>query len=315
MNIEKKEKMSKKRALCVLDISEKDPPIGIIKKQYRMLALKFHPDKNKDTNACEKFQEINEAYQFFDKKNPIYKMDDSNESYEDVQKTSNYHSTLFFFLNNIFTYNTDNRALFEIIRKLVTICEEKSLHLLVNINKSLVIKVYEMMQKYRDVLHFSDVFIEKVAEIVNNNDVETDEHIILHPFLDDLFNNSVYKLVLNNDHYFVPLWHHELVYDYSDRELIVSCIPILPENVTIDEKNNIHVILRFSIMYLWGETDIVFYLGNQKFSFPKKQLYLQEKQTYILENQGISSINAIDIYDINKKSDIYVKVEIDNDDI
>ena len=34
-----------------------------IKKQYRMLALTYHPDKNKNPESTAKFQEINEAKQ------------------------------------------------------------------------------------------------------------------------------------------------------------------------------------------------------------------------------------------------------------
>ena len=34
-----------------------------IKRTFRKLALEYHPDRNKDEGAEEKFKEINEAYQ------------------------------------------------------------------------------------------------------------------------------------------------------------------------------------------------------------------------------------------------------------
>jgi len=48
--------------------------IDDIKKAYRVLALKYHPDKNKDANAAEQFRQITEAY----------------ETLSDVQKREHY---------------------------------------------------------------------------------------------------------------------------------------------------------------------------------------------------------------------------------
>lgn len=41
----------------------KNASIDEIKKAYRSLAIKWHPDKNKDPIALKKFKEINESYQ------------------------------------------------------------------------------------------------------------------------------------------------------------------------------------------------------------------------------------------------------------
>ena len=45
----------------VLGLSKTASP-NEIKSQYRKLALKFHPDRNKSSEAAEHFKEISEAY-------------------------------------------------------------------------------------------------------------------------------------------------------------------------------------------------------------------------------------------------------------
>ena len=39
---------------------------AILRKNYRTLALKYHPDRNKEEEATEKFIKINRAYEFLE---------------------------------------------------------------------------------------------------------------------------------------------------------------------------------------------------------------------------------------------------------
>jgi hypothetical protein len=139
---------------------------------------------------------------------------------------------------------------------------------------------------------------------------ENDECIILNPIIDDLFDNNLYKLIIGGNTYIVPLWHDQLVYDYMDSDIYVKCYPILPENVSIDNNNNIHIILKYNITDIWEKEYLEFNLGKQTFEFSTDELKLTKNQTIVLKKQGISRINTNDIYDISNKSDIILNIAL-----
>ncbi|MEI7669492.1 MAG: hypothetical protein WCJ33_05370, partial [Pseudomonadota bacterium] len=119
-----------------------------------------------------------------------------------------------------------------------------------------------------------------------------------------------YKMTLNGNTIIVPLWHHDLIYDNSGGDINVKCLPILPDNVRLDEENNLHVKVEYAIQDVWKEKYVDIRLGKYIYPLEISLLKLIEDQTVIFIKQGISKINTNSVYDVSKKSDVYIHVKL-----
>ena len=80
-----------------------------------------------------------------------------------------------------------------------------------------------------------------MIKTVIKDKVDLNEKIILNPNIDDLYEHHVYKLTIQDNEFFIPLWHSHLTYDISGNDLEVECIPELPNHIYIDTNNDVHI--------------------------------------------------------------------------
>uniref|UniRef100_A0A6C0I392 J domain-containing protein n=1 Tax=viral metagenome TaxID=1070528 RepID=A0A6C0I392_9ZZZZ len=293
--------MTREKAHARLGIIDPEPSEEFIKRQYRVKALQYHPDKNKSPNAAGEFQEIHAAYEFLMKEEEhILDEDDLN-----------YTTVLSSFLNNIFGKEGNNELLTTILQRLSSKCEQTLITTLEHLDKSTLLKIYDLIKRFCHVLHLPESVLKHV-EIILHDKHREDECILLNPTLSDLFENNLYRLTVNNFVYVIPLWHHELVYDNSGNDVIVKCFPMLDENIYIDDHNHIHVELQYDIRDLLMKDVVVIDVGPKPVSFLVNQLRLVHLQTITLSRCGISMIDLKNVFDISRKSDIILHIELTN---
>ena len=289
-----------------LDINNPDIDVDMIKRQYRIKALIYHPDKNKSPNAVRKFQEIHDAYEYVLRaeeyaNREIPPHDDANDE--------SYRNLFMIFLKKILENETGHSAFYNIIQRITTMCEAKAVELLERLDKPTLIKTCIILTKYKEAFHITDNIIEKITQLIQTRN-DNDECIILNPSLKDLYNNNLYKLSVNGEIYIIPLWHHELVYDNLGHDLYVNCLPDLPSHITIDENNNMHVDVKYNIRDIWEHEYIQVQCDTMCYPIQVNTLKLTHKQNVIFAKQGLSKINAKNIYDVSNKSDVYVTVHL-----
>ena len=286
-----------------------------IKRQYRRKALLNHPDKNphQSAEATKTFQEIHEAYQFLL----------LSSSSATTSEPMSYQDMLFEYMTSMFSrqqpqqqqqqphcfQDVATQLFYTIAKSLTTKCEETALSMLDRMDRATFVKVYKLLKKCGDVLLLPEEWKEKM-ENLHQSKTEHDHIILLEPRLEDLFDDNVFRLTIEGHTFYIPLWHHELVYDRPGSEggeLTVQSVPTLSSNMTLDEHNNLQVHIR-ATMVDFPETLEIPICANKMVTIERKMLYLRDYQRVTLKGQGIAKIHERDIYDVSKRADIVVHV-------
>jgi hypothetical protein len=312
--------MDYKIAFKILDINlnettYNDITLELLKKKYHKQALLNHPDKNDNTHESnEKFKQINEAYDYL-KREISYSSNDNNDNSENSSRESfsSWNNILQMFIVEI-SKGTYSESFSTIVKEIVSGCKIISLKLFDNLDKETCLNIYSFLSKYHSVLHLNEDILEQVKTIVLQK-YESVEIYKLNPSIYDLLSNNIYKLYVSDELFFVPLWYNEVYFETSDREIIVYCVPEIPEHVSLDDDNNIYIdydIQSNDITKLILENGSIHVslCENNNYEIPLSELHMKKEQYYKLKNKGISKGKDNDIHDVSNKSDIIVKITI-----
>ena len=288
-----------------------------LKRQYRKMCLKYHPDKNPDPAANSHFHQILSAYEYlyaeleYDELLPEPKEYTENDRENISQKYS-------FLWNCIVQYMTDS-------------FQTKILQWLDDLDKNTLLEIYEWFYKKRkevsdesSLVSKTDLILRHIHSLLQSSlkkRIQHDKFVILYPSLADVFAANVYCHVENNHSYMIPTWMEESIFDLlpdsdssTSGELIVQCIPKCPEGVYIDSKHHVHKHITLDLLELWDQdesyeisTEIV---GNL-FTFTKGELLLRKSQTMVIPRRGIPCGNPQEIFDISKRSNVVLHIDID----
>ena len=263
-----------------------------LKRTYHIMALNYHPDKNPNSDANEKFQEIAAAYSFLCK--IIHTDNTSNNSIHEEIFYAPYTELIINLLTMLLN-NPSNDTVDNFQKKCINFSNKILEQLFDTLNIDVIEDIYRFVTN--NTMGFPTETINIIKTIINNK-LRLYNIYIITPSLDNILNSEIFKLEIGGDIVYVPLWHQEMIYEKS----IIKIQPVLPSRIAIDENNNIH------IQYVDNFDNILQLLKQNiecidvyNFKLDISNLRFKKKQTYILKNQGIPIINTVDIFD-NKLS-------------
>ena len=334
-------------SLHILGFPENTPPSSLnqLNKRYHLLALKYHPDKahvNGDDEGGRdgKFKEINDAH----KRVRDYFYSGCSDHDTEINIDTGYDSILQLFLKTIIVKITatsplapDSNAIQSIIHGIITKGIQSSVKIFRTMDKNTSIMIYDILSKNQELFGISREIMDELTSIIEEK-TSTDMVVRLNPSLLDMLLDRVYILNEGGHSYYIPLWHTELhfkrtvsanLHDVEDvsGEIIVLCEPELPDNITIDDDNNIYISLDVNIQELFVKQVLpvvvddvhgfVYYLHAcdvtlSSYNTAGRQRILLRDVSGVAGSGGIAKWNhhQSDIYKVIQRANVYANVRL-----
>ena len=321
-----------------------------LNKRYHLLALKHHPDKagsgdsieaSATATATERFKEINDAHKRV--KDYFYSSDADIKDAE-----TGYDSILQLFIQTILVKMTstatatatsgatDASAIQSLIHMIITKGIQSGITMFRNMEKHSCITIYDLLSKNQDLFGISREMMDELSRIVEEKTGE-DLVVRLNPSLLDMLLDRVYILQENGHSYYIPLWHSELHFkkagaaaaaaaagagDALEHEVIVLCDPELPENVNIDDDNNLFISLDVDIRELFVKQIVPVYINDEVKSHGlvyylhacDVNLRSSTRQCVLLHGIGgiarCNTVSSSNIYNVGIRANVYANVRL-----
>ena len=318
-----------------------------LNKRYHLLALKHHPDKAGGNDTCsieasatatERFKEINDAHKRV--KDYFYSGDADIKDAE-----TGYDSILQLFIQTILVKMTstattatagapDASAIQSLIHMIITKGIQSGITMFRNMEKHSCITIYDILSRNQDLFGISREMMDELSRIVEEKTGE-DLVVRLNPSLLDMLLDRVYILQENGHSYYIPLWHSELHFKKAgvaagaagdalkhEHEVIVLCDPELPENVNIDDDNNLFISLDVDIRELFVKQIVPVYINDEVKSHGlvyylhacDVNLRSSTRQCVLLHGIGgiarCNTVSSSNIYNVGIRANVYANVRL-----
>jgi hypothetical protein len=241
-------------------------------------------DNHRTRDATERFKEINDAHKrvkdFFFSNEP---------GLDDIRMENGYDSILQMFIQTIlakisrgpgpglglglghglghgYEETTINQAVQSLIHMIITKGLQSAITMFQTMDKQACLTIYDILSKNQDLFGISREIMEELTRVVEEK-MGDDLVVRLNPSLLDMLLDRVYILHEYGQVYYIPLWHSELHFKqpatHGDGEIIVLCDPELPDNVSLDDNNNLFISLDVNVLELFRDQVVPVYINDE----------------------------------------------------